>query len=381
MRLVRQLVVALALIAGAVVAWALLVPASHPWLDRAGLSFVTRAIAPAPDQGQAGTPLSRSRIAKVVAAPPTPRPVRDVVTAIGTARGVRSAALVTEVSGRISELFARPGDHVDPGALIAVLDSEAAQVSLRKAQVLADDAANRLDRLKRLESTGSASELQLQDASVALESARLAQREAELELDRHRLVAPVAGSVGILSAEAGSFVAEGTEIGMIEDRSMLIVDFVLPERFASVVRVGDAVAAQPLAEPGQTIEGRIEAVDNRVDPETRTLRAQARLPNPDDRLRPGAAIRLELTFTGEAYPAVDPLAVQWGPQGPFVWVIRQGRAQELPVGIVRRGVDDVLVSGDFLPDDLIVSEGQVGLSPGAQVEVQAPPEVTGSADG
>ncbi|MEY3309580.1 MAG: hypothetical protein RLZZ413_3618, partial [Pseudomonadota bacterium] len=70
-----------------------------------------------------------------------------------------------------------------------------------------------------------------------------------------------------------------------------------------------------------------------------------------------------------SHPAVDPLSIQWGADGAFVWAARDGKALRLPIRILQRNSDAVLVEGDFQPDDLVVTEGVQALRPGSEVQL------------
>ena len=107
------------------------------------------------------------------------------------------------------------------------------------------------------------------------------------------------------------------------------------------------------------------AVDNRLDEASRT-RGQGR----SIRCRAGMAFRITLEFTGADYPAVDPLAIQWGADGAFVWVVREVKATRLPIRILQRNTDSVLVEAALEDGDLVVTEGVQSLRPGAEVTVQ-----------
>ena len=98
---------------------------------------------------------------------------------------------------------------------------------------------------------------------------------------------------------------------------------------------------------------------------------QAIIGNPDDRLRAGMAFNISLVFTGDEYPAVDPLAIQWGAEGAFVWVVRDARAVRLPIRILQRNAEMVLVDAAFEPSDLVVTEGVQAMRPGADVTVSS----------
>jgi len=138
------------------------------------------------------------------------------------------------------------------------------------------------------------------------------------------------------------------------------------------VAPGDIVTATPIATPGHPITGTVTAVDNRVDESSRTLRVQASIANTDDLLRAGMAFRISLNFTGAEVPAVSPLSIQWGADGAFVWIVRESKAARLPIRILQRNADAVLVEADLQPGDLVVTEGVQALRPGADVAI-APP--------
>ncbi|MFN0114206.1 MAG: efflux RND transporter periplasmic adaptor subunit [Paracoccaceae bacterium] len=356
----------------ALAVWAAFVPGAHPFLDRIGLLEPLQRLgitgrAEGAAAGDQGGP--RSGTVQVIAAPPGMARMDDSVSAIGTARSIRSVTLAAEISGRVSTLAVASGDYVEGGAPVAELDSEGARIAVDRASLVHDDAARNLARLKRLNTLGSATEAQLQEAELAERSAALALREATYELSRHRISAPVRGWVGILETGVGDLVAAGARIAEIEDRSTLIVEFRVPERVANALRPGLEVTAAPVSEPSNTLHGQISALDNRVDETSRTLRVQATVPNDGDRLRPGMAMALSIDLPGEARPAVDPLSVQWGSEGAFVWVLRGGRAERLPVRILDRGAGRVLVEAAFVPGDLVVSEGMTALRPGAAAAV------------
>jgi len=376
MPLWKQALMTGALVAAAFVLWALFVPAARPLLTGLGVLEPMQRVGliAAPDpEGEQGAP-SAAPAATVVALAPELREMTDVITAIGTARGVRSAVLAAEVPGRLARLAVASGDFVEQGAVLAELDSEAARIALDRAGLLLRDAETDFARLTQLRQSGSGTELQVQEAELALRSAELELRQAEFDLQRHTLTAPIAGWVGIIEAEIGDLIGAGTEITRIEDRSSLLVEFRVPERVVSRLAAGDAVSAAPLADPGARLEGKITALDNRVDQTSRSLRVQAAIENTEDRLRAGMAIGIELAFTGDAHPAVDPLAIQWGADGAYVWAVREAKALRLPIRILQRSAEAVLIDAALEPGDLVVTEGVQVLRPGAAVTLAQEPE-------
>jgi RND family efflux transporter MFP subunit len=378
MTLWRQAVVAVLIAALAVAGWAYLSPGARPVIESVGLAAPFERLGLLPSAASGGGQGAEAGVypakapgrsaVKVIAEEIMRRGMTTRISAIGTARGVRSVSVTTETAGRIVAVSVAPGDYVEAGTPIAELDSEQALLALDRARLLEADARRGLERLERLRTTGSATDLAFQEAELALGSAVLDRREAELALDRHRIGAPISGWVGLLAVEQGDLVASGAEITSVEDRSTLIVDFRVPERVANLLAPGMAVKAAAIASPGQTIAGTVSAIDNRIDEKSRTLKLQARLPNEGDRLRPGMAISLALDTVGGSYPSVDPLAIQWNSGGAFVWVLRDGKAARVSVRILQRNAGDVLVEADFQPGDLAVTEGVMALRPGIEAE-------------
>ena len=377
MKVIPQLAIIALIGAVAVPLSAWFVPGTRPWLDQIGLLQPLAAAGLVPSEqaedakGPGGANPGAGGV-PVVASAFEIEPLKDVVSAIGSARGVQAVELSFEVTGRLEAMVVAPGSRVAAGAVIAQLDAETAQLAVERARLVLADAKRTADRLAQLSASGATTELQQQEAELTLRTAELALQSAERDLANHRLLAPIAGYVGLVEAQVGDLVSSSTPITRIEDRSSLLVEFRVPERLAAMVAVGDAVQATAISTPGEVIEGRIVAVDNRIDEASRTLRVQATISNADDRLRAGMAFQITLTFTGKEFPAVDPLAIQWGADGAFVWVVRDAKAARQPIRILQRNAETVLVDAAFEPSDLVVTEGVQALRPGADVTVTSP---------
>jgi RND family efflux transporter MFP subunit len=119
------------------------------------------------------------------------------------------------------------------------------------------------------------------------------------------------------------------------------------------------------------LHGAVHATDSRIDPVTRSLRVKARIPNPDDAIRPGTSFDVRLSFAGATYPSIREVAVLWSRDGAYVWRAVEGRAQKVFVKVVRRVGGRVLVEGPLRVGDLIVVEGVQGLRNGQLVEPAA----------
>lgn len=375
MQLWKQAMLGVALTAGTVWVIATQMPGGRAMLDQVGLGPVLDRVGLVPAaEPQGGAPAQGGwggggGVARVVAEPPGLAAVADSIASIGDGRALRSVAVVPQAPGRIAAVLVASGDRVEAGQMLVQLDDAAETIALERARLLLEDARARVDRVERLRGSGTTTDVQIREAELALRQAELGLRQAEFDLQQRRVIAPIGGWIGILNAEVGAQVGPAVELAQIDDRSALLVDFRLPERMVGRLAPGDTVQAQTLATGFAPTEGRISAIDNRVDPASRTLRVQARLDNADDRLRAGMAFSIRIELPGAQVPSVDPLAVQWSREGAYVWVARDGKAARVPVRIVQRADAMVLVQGDFRPDDLVIVEGVQAVRPGAAVEV------------
>ncbi len=360
----------LALLVAAAI-WVRFFPGADQQLARWGLDWVPGAATESGGRGGSPTnerhgPPSQGGVVTVDVLEST---INDRLAAIGTGRAARSVTVTPFTSGRMTELLVESGSVVEAGDVIARLDAEAEQIAFDRARIALRDAEARLERARALRASNTASAVQVTDAELAVANARLALRDAQLELSRRSVAAPIGGTVGILPIAAGNYVTAQSEIASIEDRSEILVDFWVPERYAGAVSVGSPLTAAAIARPGETIQGSVSAVDNRIDAESRTLHVQARLDNSADRLRAGMSFHVSMRFPGDTYPAVDPLAVQWGADGAFVWAVRNGRAERVAVRIVQRNADSILVDAPLALSDAVVTQGVHAVREGAEVRL------------
>ena len=158
------------------------------------------------------------------------------------------------------------------------------------------------------------------------------------------------------------------QIATLADMSTAKVSFEVPERVAGRVAVGQAVTATTPALPGQTFKGAVKAIDNRLDPTSRTLRVEAQLPNQADVLKPGMSVAAVLTFPSEARPMVPSLAIQWDRLGSFVWKLDGDVVRRTPIAVVQRRSGSVTVTGDLAAGDEVVIEGVQRVREGSTVK-------------
>ncbi|WP_105415693.1 efflux RND transporter periplasmic adaptor subunit [Neorhizobium sp. T25_27] len=407
MRIWKQLLLCIVVLAGALGLWVYLVPSAGGTLTKMGIpGEVIAAViprtsaqpAPAPAGGANGNAAARpqgeggaqgavqngqrgaggqgggqggNRATLVVAQPVAIGTVNDRLSAIGSGQAIQSVVVMPQASGTINEIMVTSGQKVTKGQVLARLDDEEQTIERDKARVALASAQEKSASYKNLQSF---SRLDVFDAQIAEQAAKLALSTAELNLRRRDIAAPIDGIAGIVAVNIGDNVTTQTNIVTIDDRTAILVDFWAPERFAVAIEPGQPVEASSIARPGQVFSGKVEAIDNRIDPASRTMRIRARVENPGDVLRAGMAFNVGMRFAGERYPAVDPLAIQWDGEGSYVWQVRDNKSVKTRVRVVQRNPDAVLVGGELKEGDRIVTEGLQRVREGAPVRILGAPE-------
>ena len=273
-------------------------------------------------------------------------------------------------SGTLVDLSVSPGQHVIKGDILARLDDDEQSLARDRAARIAQDAAITESRLAELYKSKSTSASELDNAKAARADADLVLQDAELKLQRRLITAPISGIVGLVSIDPGNYVTAQTDLLTIDDRSTILVKFWVPERFANSISLGQSLTASAAACPGKKLNGVVSEIGSRVETDSRTLPIVATLDNASDTLRPGMSFELQLHFSGDSFPAVNPLAIQWDSQGSYVWRVDDSKAQRVPVTIVQRNPESVLVAGGVNVDDQIITEGTLSLRAGASVRIQ-----------
>lgn len=291
------------------------------------------------------------------------------IEAVGTARAHRSVSLFPEVAGEVVAVNFKPGDQVKAGATLIALDSRDEALALELAELRLADAQRMLDRYTKANgSVGrTVPETTIDTARTTLDSARIERDRAQIALQRRFVIAPFEGFVGITDVDAGDRIDSATEITTIDDRSVLLVSFDVPEAFVGRLNSGDSVRVEVWSAERTEASGTVVDLGSRVDPLTRAFTARAEVPNAQDQLRPGMSFRVELDLTGKAYPSVPEVALQWGAEGAFIWIVENDQARRVPATLVQRQAGRVLVDAQVPEGALVVGEGVQSMRDGIAV--------------
>lgn len=315
------------------------------------------------------------------------QPWQSRLPAIGTLKAFQGVDLTTEVQGTVKEVLFQSGETVTLGQPLLQLDSSVERAILATAEAsraLARVEYQRGQDLIRRQAI-SKSEFDRLNAELLKAEASVAQLKAEL--DKKRILAPFAGTIGIRQVDTGDYLSPGTPFATLQDLSRLYVDFFLPEQEYPRLAIGQRVRLSVAAYPDAVFEGAISALNPKVEETTRNVQVRAMLANPDNRLLPGMFANIDVLLPGEKPQIVVPeTAITYTLYGNSVYVINeqkdaqgavvkdsQGRAQLV---VERRFVEtgerrdgQVLVLKGLKAGEQVVTAGQLKLDNGAHVAI------------
>jgi len=308
---------------------------------------------------------------------------------IGTVQAFNAVTIRVQVDGVLQQVSFEEGQAVKAGQVLARIDPRPYQAALDQAvarqaetQAQLENARLNLQRFQGVGEFASRQQVATQQAAVAQLEAQLRAAQAAIDLARTQLgyttiTAPLDGIAGIRQVDEGNLLraAEATSLVLINQVQPISLLFTLPAEALGEVRQGMAagrLAVTALERQGtrRLGEGILDLVDNRIDPATGQLRLKATLPNADGALWPGQFVNARLLLrTERGVPTVPSTAVQRGPDGTWLYVVRADSTIAVQPVTVRRFAGGMAVlEGGPPAGTRIVASGQFRLTPGARVE-------------
>jgi multidrug efflux system membrane fusion protein len=322
------------------------------------------------------------------------RDVPRILEAVGNVEAYSSVQVKSQVGGQIVEVPVTAGQEVSTGEVLFRLDPRPfdaavaeAEAHLSRNKALLAKAKQDLARYTTLLKQDVISREAFEQVATAEKTiqADIAQDEAALrtaKLNREYsvILAPVSGKLGDILVRLGNVIKANDErtLTVINSLRPAEVRFTVAERYLPFILQLTAagsleVGVLPQGDTGPLIMGKVTAVNNEVDRTTGSIRLHALFPNEDNRLWPGQFVRVTLVMATLKDAIVVPeRALQEGLSGPYLYLAapvegKQGLYLVTPVNVVSEPGPDglVVISEGVSVDDIIVAEGQLGLSPGA----------------
>jgi len=313
--------------------------------------------------------------------------IPNLLTAVGGLAAVHQVDVTSDVSGRITDIMFAPGATVKAGNPLVQLFDAPDQADLANFKAQATVAQLSLDRAKQLASRQFGPQATVDSAQAAYDQANAGIAKSEAIISQKLVRAPFDGELGVRHVEVGQFLTAGTQIVTLTDLSTLYANLTVTEKDSAALKVGQTVRILVDAYPGRTFEGKITAIEPQIATDTRNIRVQATLENPDHILKPGMFATTTVVLPDKpAVVTIPETAVDYTLYGDSVFLITEKKADDGKTSLTavrtfvrsgnRIGGRAEILSG-LKPGDRVVAVGQLKLQSGAAVAIStdAPPPI------
>ena len=324
--------------------------------------------------------------------------VRDVPIyshALGTVQALNTVAIRAQVNGQIVSINFRQGQEVhqgdvlakiDPAPFKAAFDQAIAKKSQDEAQLIA--AQKDLARFKALalKSFETQQNVDLQQAKVdtakaTIDADQAAIEAAQTQLDYATITAPIDGVVGFRQIDIGNIIhtTDVNPLTVLTQIKPTTVVCTLPQSFLGLLReamLRGEVKVLTFDQDGKNkvAEGKLLLINNQIDQTTSTIQLKAEFANDDQRLWPGEFVRVQLLITTRKNVVTIPaVALQRGPEGYYVWVVKADETvEQRPIEAFQADEDIVIATKGLNAGETVVLEGQSRLDVGTHVAIRSP---------
>ena len=318
------------------------------------------------------------------------------VESIGTVQALRSVSVKSQVDGIIAQVHFQEGQEVKAGDALVTLDRRPfenallqARAALATAKAQAGQAAADAERYSHLDQQSAISKetyaqylTKAETTKADVESREAMVANAELQFGYTEIKAPISGRTGQRLLHEGALVKANDNnftLVSINQLAPITVAYSVPERTLDEIRTAVAAGQVTVTVTDRNTgikreNGRLDFIDNTVDPTTGMITLKALFPNGDQALWPGRFVYV-VTQTGvdTAAIVVPTTAVQNSQTGSTVYVLKPDSTVELRnVKIARTDQDNTLLASGVQGGETVVTDGQLRLLPGAKAEPRAP---------
>ncbi len=307
----------------------------------------------------------------------------NLLTAVGDLAAVHQVNVTTDVNGRITDILFTAGATVKEGAPLVQLFDEPERADLANFKAQAKVAELSLDRAKQLASRQFGPQATVDSAQAAFDQANAGIAKTEALISQKLVKAPFDGVLGVRRVEVGQYLTAGTQIVTLTDLSKIYANFTVTEKQSGTLKVGQTVRVEVDAYPGRVFEGKLTTIEPQILTDTRNIRVQATIDNPEQILKPGMFATTTVVLPEKpAVVTVPETAVDYTLYGDSVYLITENKAEDGKVNLtavrtfVRVGdriKGRAVIQSGLKAGDRVVAVGQLKLQSGAAVTISPNP--------
>jgi membrane fusion protein, multidrug efflux system len=314
------------------------------------------------------------------------------IDGVGTARALNTVTVRSQVDGKLMSVSFTEGQDVPKGFVLAKIDptlyqAQYDQAVAKKAQddALLANARLDLERYIRLAATNAVNKQQVDTTRSLVNQLEAQVRSDQAMIDNAQAIlsyttitAPFAGRTGLRIVDEGNVVRalDTTGLVVITQMKPIAVLFNLPQQELPDINKGMAEGPLPIdaiAPDGRSVadKGKVLVVDNQVDQTTGTVKLKAEFPNDTLQLWPGQFVNVRVLIdTLRQVVAVPTAAVQRGPNGTFVYIVKDDKTVTVrPITVGQQDDLRAVIASGLTAGEQVVTTGFARLSEGAVVVV------------
>lgn len=296
--------------------------------------------------------------------------LENKINTTGTLLANEEVELRPEISGRVVGVHFQEGSRVTKGSLLLKINDSELQAQLKRKESEERLAVSDEQRKKSLFEAKAISQ---EEYDKSLNTLRMVQADMDVTrslIAKTEIRAPFNGVIGLRHVSEGGYVSPSMLAATMQELDPMKVEFSVPEKYAHQLKNGLEIAVH-VGESAEEFRGVIYAVESKIDPGTRTIKARARIPNPDGKLIPGSFARVDITLEQLREAIVIPtgaLIPELG--GAKVFVCSNGVARSVKVETGLRTDRDIQVTNGLSVNDTLITTGLLQLTDGRAVQIR-----------
>lgn len=292
------------------------------------------------------------------------------VKAIGTLVA-SSVEISPETSGHIQSIPVADGSAVKQGEVLMKLEDGILRAKLAAAKARLQYIENDYKRISPLAKQKYLSQRDIDKAQSELKERKGEVQEIEAALQNMQLTAPFAGVIGKRRVNLGDFVTVGQSVVTLTDTQHLRVEYTIPEKYLSLVKLGQSVSIISSAYPDQVFKGTVAFISPTINTDNRSVLLYANILNEEGLLKGGMFVTVKQLLGKNEHalmiPARSLIPVLDGLQ---VYKVVDGKAYAFPVTTGARLKDDIQILQGVTIGDSVITDGQHKVKSGMPVNVK-----------